>query len=198
MRATKKSANGPVSAAAAEKTEVVETIANLYTTGVERLAEVQKKGIDLAAKQNADMLDAWKKIAQTVPGAPALFMLDLVSTAFESYAGTRKGAIDLVVKQSHALADLFKERATSAAKTIDDGTAIVQQNVEQSVAAQKKALDYSVAQTKIAFQSAKQRFGLTGAQVEEASESFQRGVDTLVETQKQFLDVAATPFTSVH
>jgi hypothetical protein len=198
MSATKKSANGPVSAAAAEKPEVVETIVNLYTTGVERLAEVQKKGIDLAEKQNADMLDAWKKIALTVPGAPSLFMLDLASTAFEGYAGTRKGAIDLVVEQTHALADLFKERATSAAKTIDDATAIVQQNVEHSVAAQKKALDYSVAQTKIAFQNAKQRFGLTGAQVEEASESFQRGVDTLVETQKQFLDVAATPFTSVH
>jgi hypothetical protein len=198
MSTTKKSANGPVSAAAAERTEVVETIANLYTTGVKRLAEVQKKGIDLAEKQNAELLDALKKIARTVPVAPALFMLDLASTTFENYAGTRKGAIDLVVEQSHALTDLFKERATSAAKTIVDATAIVEQNVEQSVAANKKALDYSVTQAKIAFQTGKQRFGLTGAQVEEASESFQRGVDSLVETQKQFLDIAATPFTLTH
>jgi hypothetical protein len=198
MSTTKKSANGPVSAAAAEKTEVVENIASLYTTGLERLAEVQKKGIELAAKQNADMIDAWKKIAQAVPGAPGLFMLDLASTAFESYAGTQKGAIDLVVEQSHALAGLVKERASSAAKAMDDATAIVQQNVEQSVTAQKKALDYSVAQTKTAFQTAKQRLGLTGAQVDEASESFQRGVDSLVETQKQLLDIAATPFTAVH
>jgi hypothetical protein len=198
MSTTKKAANGPISAAAAEKTEVVDTIANLYTTGVERLTELQKKGIDLAAKQNADMLDAWRKIAQAVPGAPGLFMLDLASTAFESYAGAQKGAIDLVVEQSHALAGLVKERATSATKSIEDAAAIVQQNVEQSVTAQKKALDSSVAQTKTAFQTAKQRFGLTGAQVDEASESFERGVDSLVETQKQLLDIAAKPFTSVH
>jgi hypothetical protein len=198
MSTTKKPANGPVSAAATEKTEVVETIANLYTTGVERLAEVQKNGVDLAAKQYADTLGAWKKIALTVPGAPAVFMLDLASSAFESYAGLRKGAIDLAVEQSHAVAGLVKEGARSATKAIEDTTAIVQQNVEQSVAEQKKALDNSVAQTKAAFQTAKQRFGLTGAQVDEASESFQRGVDRLVETQKQLLDIAATPFTLVH
>ena len=68
MNTTKKTTNQTVSAAAAEKTEVVETIATLYTNGVERLAEVQKNGIDLAVKQNAELLDAWKKIAQSVSG----------------------------------------------------------------------------------------------------------------------------------
>jgi hypothetical protein len=198
MSTTKKSANAPTSAAAAEKTEFVDTIANLYAAGVTRLSEVQKKGIDLAAKQNADVLDAWKKIAQAVPGAPGPVMLDLASTAFENYARIQKGAIDLVVEQSHALGDLLKERATVTAKSIEDATAIVQQNVEQSVAARKKALDESVAQTKTAFQAAKQRLGLTGAQVDEASKSFERGVDSLVETQKQLLDIAAKPFKTVH
>jgi flagellin-specific chaperone FliS len=64
MNTTKKTTNQTVSAAAAEKTEVVETVATLYTNGVERLAEVQKKAIDLAVKHNAELLDAWKKMAR--------------------------------------------------------------------------------------------------------------------------------------
>jgi len=198
MNTNKKTTKEPGSAAAAEKTEVVETIATLYTKGVERIAEVQKKGSDLAGKQNAELLDAWKKIAQLVPGAPGLFMLDLASNAFERYAETQKGAIDLVLEQSHALAGLVKERAASTANTTEGAAAIVQQTVEQSVEAQKKALDYSVAQSKAAFQTAKKQFGLTGTPAEAAADSFQRGVDSLIETQKELLDIAAKPLTSVH
>jgi hypothetical protein len=197
MSTTQKTTNQTVSAAAAEKTEVAETIATLYTNGVQRLAEVQKKGIDLAVKQNAELLDAWKKIAQVFPGAPGLVMLDLVSSTLDRYADTQKGAIDLVLEQSHALASLVRERANSAAAATEGAVAVVQQTVDQAVTAQKKALDNSVAQTKAAFETAKRQFGLTGTPVEAAAESFQRGVDSLIETQKELLDIAAKPFTSV-
>jgi chorismate mutase len=184
--------------AAAEKTEIVDTITSLYTTGVERIAEVQKKGIDLAVKQNAELLDAWKKIAQAVPGAPGLFMLDLASNAFERYADTQKGAIDLVLEQSHALADLVKERATATAEALAGAPAIVKQTVDQSVAAQKKALDYSAAQSKAAFASAREQFGIKGTPAETAAETFERGVDSLIESQKELLDIAAKPFATIH
>ena len=184
--------------AAAEKTEIVDTITSLYTTGVERIAEVQKKGIDLAVKQNAELLDAWKKIAQAVPGAPGLFMLDLASNAFERYADTQKGAIDLVLEQSHALADLVKERATATAEAFAGAPAIVKQTVDQSVAAQKKALDYSAAQSKAAFASAREQFGIKGTPAETAAETFERGVDSLIESQKELLDIAAKPFATIH
>jgi hypothetical protein len=198
MRTTKKTAGGPVSTAAAEKPEVVETIVNLYSKSVERIAEVQKKGIDLAVKQNTELLDACKKMAQTVPGVSGLFMLDLAANAFERYADTQKGAIDLVLEQSHALAGLAKERAASAVKVVEDATAILQQNVAQSVATQKKALDYSAEQGKAAFETAKQQFGLTGTPAEKVAESFQHGVDSLFATQKELLDIAAKPFTTVN
>jgi len=198
MRATKKTVKKPVAAAAAEKTEVVETIANLYTNGVERLAEVQKKGIDLAVKQNAELIDAWKKVAQAVPGAAGLFMLDLASNAFERYADTQKGAIDIVLEQSHALAGLVKERATSTTEAFEDAPILVKKTVDKSVAAQKKALDYSAAQTKAAFATAKEKFGLAGTPAEAAAESFERGVDSLVESQKELLDMAAKPFSKVN
>jgi len=138
MNTTKKTTSHTVSAAAAEKTEVVETIATLYTNGVERLAEVQKIGIDLAAKQNAELLDAWKKIARAFPGAPGLVMLDLVSNALDRYADTQKGAIDLVLEQSHALAGLAKERASSTADAVEGAAAIVKQTVDRAVAAEER------------------------------------------------------------
>src|ERR1700722_19744833 len=188
MNTTKKTTSQTVSAAAAEKTEVVETIATLYTSGVARLAEVQKKGIDLAVKHNAELLDAWKKIAQIFPGAPGLAMLDLASNAFDRYADTQKGAIDLVLEQSHALASLVKEHAASTANATAGASEIVKQTVEKAVAAQKNALDFSVAQTKVAFETAKKQFGMSGTPAEAAAESLQRGVDSLIEAQKELLD----------
>jgi hypothetical protein len=192
-RATK-----PVSTAAAEKIEIVDTIANLYTNGVERIAEVQKLSIDLAVKQNADLIDAWKKIAQAVPGAPGLFLFDLAANAFDRLADTQKGAIDLVIEQSHAMAGLVKERAAAATEAFEGVPAFVKQTVDQSVAAQKKALDYSAAQTKVAFDNAKEQFGLAGNPAKAAVESFQRGVDSLVASQKELLNLAAKPFTTVN
>lgn len=195
---TTKKATKPVSTAAAEKTEIVDSIATLYTNGVERIAEVQKKSIDLAVKQNADLIDAWKKIAQAVPGAPGLFLFDLAATAFDRLANTQKGAIDLVIEQSHALANLVKERTASTLEAFDSAPSLLKQTVDQSVAAQKNALDYSVAQTKAAFESAKGQFGLAGTPAEAAAESFQRGVDSLIESQKELLDLAAKPFATVN
>ena len=198
MTTTKNTADRPVSTAAAEKPEVVETITNLYSKSVERVAELQKKGIDMAVQQNAELLNACKKVSQTVQGASSLFMLDLAANAFARYADTQKGAIDLVLEQSHALAGLVKESATSAVKAGEGATAILLQTVEQSVVAQKKALDNSAAQSKAAFEKAKEYFGFTGTPAEQVAESFQQGVDSLIATQKELLDIAAKPFTTVN
>lgn len=186
--------------AAAEtgRTEVFDTIATAYTNGVQRLADVQKRVLDAAVKQNGEVVDSWKKLGQNVPGAPSLFMLDLAATTFERFAETQKGVIELIVDQSNAIADLMKERAYSAGQTFEGAPELVKQTVEQSVAAQKKALDYSAAQTKAAFESAKEQFGLAGTPAEAAAHSFQKGVDTLIESQKELLDIAAKPFAAIN
>ncbi len=188
-------ASATAATATAEKTEMVDTMASLYTSGLERLAEVQKRGIDMAVKPNGELLDAWKKVAQNVPGSAGMFMLDLASTAFNRFAETQKGAVDLVLEQSHALVGQMKERAASVDRTFEGTPGVVQQVVEQSVAAQKRALDVSAAQTKAAVVNAKEQFGLGGTSAE-AAESFQRGMESLVESQKELLDMAARPFTS--
>src|ERR1700757_2474282 len=106
MKATEKGPEGPVTAAAGEKPDFVEATVHLYTTGIERLAEAQKKAIDLTVNHNAEMVSAWKKQAWAAPG---FFMLDLATTAFDRYADTQKGMIDLVVEQSQTLASVVKE-----------------------------------------------------------------------------------------
>ena len=199
MNTTKKTTKETVSAAAAEKTEVVETIATLYTNGVERLAEVQKKGIDLAVKQNAELLDAWKKIAQSVSGRTwprsCLTWYRMLSIATQ----TRRRA-QLTWFSSRAMRWPAWSRSAPLRPRMQPRALrqSCKQTVDQSVAAQKKALDYSVAQTKVAFETAKKQFGMTGTPAEAAAESFQRGVDGLIEAQKELLDIAAKPFTSVH
>ena len=152
-----KEAKGPVTAAEGMKVDVIESISELYTSGIERLAEVQKKGLELAVKQNAEVAVAWKKFTLPVPG---VLMLDLATTAFERFAETQKGAIDLMVEQtSHLL------QAGEGAEGQGDGhdggrQEDGQEAIEHSIAAQKTALDYTTKQAKAAFETAKQQLGL--------------------------------------
>ena len=83
-----------------KQTEVVETITAVYTKNVERLAEAQKTGLDLALQQNTDLIGAWKKIAQVVPGTPVPSVLYLIASAFWQFVDLQKCAIDLAVEQS--------------------------------------------------------------------------------------------------
>jgi hypothetical protein len=195
MKATGKGPEGPVTAAAGDKPDFVETAVRVYTTGVERLAEAQKKAIDLAIEHNVEMMSTWKKQAAAVPG---LFMLDLATTAFDRFAETHKGMIDLMVEQTHTLADLAKERKVKAGKVVDESVARAQEAIDQSVAAQKTVLEFSTRQTKAAFEAAKKQFGYAGTPAATAADSVQRGFEVVVDAQKELLDVLKEPLKSVH
>lgn len=170
--------------------ELGDSVTALYFRGVERLAEMQKSSIDLAAVHNAEAINPWKKFVQKIPGAPGLFMFDLASSAAERFVETQKSAIDLVVEQSHAFAEIVSERTTAAAKATESAAGLVQQTVERTVASQKKALDQTAAHAKAAFESTRKQFGFTGNTADIATDSFQRSVDTMVEAQKELLDIA--------
>lgn len=173
-----------------EKMEYGDTMAKLFMAGVSRIAEVQKKAIDVALQQHTEMTETWKKLYQKVPGAPGMFLLDLDRTGFERFAETQKTAIDLVVEQSKAFADLLKERTTMTGKNGDTVVEFVQQGVERTVATQKKAIENAAAQTRAAFDAAKQQFGYDGGPVEAAADSIQRGMNAIVDAQKELLDMA--------
>jgi hypothetical protein len=190
MKATEKGPEGPVTAAAGEKPDFVETAVQVYTTGVERLAEAQKKAIDLAIEHNADMMKTWKKQTAAIPG---LFMLDLAATAFDRFAETQKGMIDLMVEQTHTVAGVTKERKVKAGKVVEDSVARAQEAINQSVAAQKTVLDFSTRQTKAAFETAKKQFGYAETPAAAAADSVQRGFEVVVDAQKELLDVFKEP-----
>ena len=181
------------SATTPDTAEFVEKVATMYGYGIDRIAEVQKKGLDLATRQNEDLIGAWKEIAKAVPGAPGLPMLDLVTNAFERYADTQKTAIDLVLTQSHALLGVVKKSAASTADAVAATDELAQKTVEQTVSAQKKALDDAAAAASATFQRAKAQMGIAGTPAETAADALQRGVETLAASQKELLDFAARP-----
>ena len=185
-----KDAKGPVTAAEAVKVDAIDSITELYTTGIERLAEVQKKGLEIAVKHNADVAAAWKKFTLPVPG---VLMLDLATTAFERFAETQKGAVDLMVEQTHTFAKVVKERKVKATDTIEEGKKRAKEAIEHSVAAQKTAMDYTAKQTKVVFETAKQQLGYAGTPVGTAADSMERGMDIVLEAQKDLLDLVAEP-----
>jgi hypothetical protein len=172
------------------KVDVIESITELYTNGIDRLAEVQKKGLEIAVKHNAEVANAWKKFTLPMQG---VLMLDLATTAFERFAETQKGAIDLVVEQTHTFSKLVKERKVKATDTLEEGKKRAKEAIEHSIAAQKTALDYTAKQTKAAFETAKQQLGYAGTPAGTAAESMERGMDIVLEAQKELLDLVAEP-----
>jgi hypothetical protein len=182
------------SAAGTQRNEVVEAFIPLYTKNVERLAELQKKSLDAAAEQNAELIDACKKAFNYIPETPGLFLFDLVGQSFNRFVETQKNAIDLAVEQSHVVAGLAKERGASATKVAEGVTNLFRQSVEYSVAAQKEALDYYAEQHKAACEAAKKQFRIPN---NPAADAFQSGIDVLIQTQKTMLDIASKPFKSI-
>lgn len=191
---TPKKAPKTAAGAAKKNNDVVEAFIPLYTKNVERLAELQKKSLDIAAEQNAELIAACKKAFNYIPETPGLFLFDLVGQTFARFVETQKGAIDLAVEQSHVVAGLAKERGGSAVKVAEGVTALFKQSVEHSVAAQKKALDYYAEQHKSACEAAKKQFRIAN---NPAADAFQNGIDALIQTQKTMLDIVSKPFKSI-
>jgi hypothetical protein len=121
------------------KTNHPTDFASLFIKGVERAAELQKKSLDEAAKQNAEAIAMYKKSPQAVPALPGVF--DLAGQAFEGYVTTQKSVIDQIVKQTAALVESAKDSSESAQKVAADFAKTIQQSVEHTVEVQKKALD---------------------------------------------------------
>lgn len=173
-----------------EKTELLDTLIPAYEKNVERLAELGKKSLEVAAEQNSEWIEACKKAFHLGPDTPGLFLFDLFGQTFGRFVESQKDVIDLAVEQTRTVANLSKERGASASKVADDVTALFQKTVEHSVAAQKKVLDHVAEQHKAVYETAKKQFRISNSP---AAEAFQSGMDTLIETQKAMLDIASKP-----
>jgi hypothetical protein len=172
-----------------DKADWSESFAKLFTAGVGRIAEIQKKSIDVAAQQHTEFVDLWKKAIQKLPGAPGLFLLELQAGGFDRYAEIHKAAVDLAVEQSKAFSELLKTRTAMAGKAGEDVDDFAKKSVERVIAMQKNVLDQSATQARAVIEKSSRQFG-EGSPVESAAESMQRGVDAIVDAQKELLDMA--------
>jgi hypothetical protein len=177
---------------AADKIDAAETFLPLYTKGVEQLAAIQTKSLEVAAQQNANWIAACKKAFNIAPTTPVTFWMDLAERTFDKYVEIQKDVIDLTVEQTQSVAKIAKETEDTPerrAALMD----VFHRSIERSVAAQHKALEFCAEQNKAACETVKRHLDNP---VVPATESFRRGLDAMVETQKAMLEVAVKPLKS--
>jgi hypothetical protein len=196
MPNTSKSSKKAAPAAAAKKAEFVDTVTPLVLSSVERVAELQKKTLDLAAEQTAEFITAWKKAFSYSPVTPPAFIFDVASQAVQTAIDTQKGAIDLVVEQTKSVADIAKVRVDAYSQIVDGVTATVKKSVERTVEAQKKVLEFASEQNSAAFVAARKQLGAAAEPASVIVDTFQRGAEAVIEAQKSILNIAAQPFTA--
>jgi hypothetical protein len=131
---------------AENKSNLPTEFANLFLKGVERAAELQKKSLDAAIEQNAEVIASYKKGPQVVAALPNVF--DLAGKAFEGFIEAQKSVIDQMVQQTAVLVESAKESSNSAQKVAETFTKTIQQTIQHTAEAQKKALDLVVQQAK--------------------------------------------------
>ena len=194
MPNTSKSSKKVAQMAAAVKPEFVDAFTPLVLSSVERVADLQKKTLDVAAEQTAEWIGAWKKAFSYFPVTPPAFIFDVAGQAVQTAIENQKGAIDLMVEQTQSVAGIAKVRADAYSKIVDGVTTTVQKSVVRSVEAQKKVLEFAASQNKTIFESTKRQLGTAAEPANMVIDSFQRGTDALIEAQKSFLNIASQPF----
>lgn len=169
--------------------EIREKAAALYTRTVERMAEIQKRSIDIALQQNKETFGLWKQLAEKLPWAPPLNVLEETADTLERFAGTQKTALDMMVENTRAFVELVKERTAAVEKTTDTVLNFARESFDRSIDAQKKAADAAVNETKSAIENAREHFDFPGSAA--VAESIQHGVDAIVEAQKELLEAVS-------
>ena len=163
--------------------------AKLINKGLERAVEAGKATLDLAAAQNADILDAIKKALKSTQ-AP-LFVLDLAGEALTGSVNLQKSLLDAIVLQAASITEAAQELIAEPTKAQAGISKLIQTSVDRTVAAQDSVLEYAAAQTKSVNSTVKAQANVAGSPVETIADSIQRGVETAIATQKEILANAA-------
>jgi hypothetical protein len=181
-------------AAAAVDPEFVDTFSPLVLNSIARVADLQKKTLNIGAEQTAEWIGTWKKAFSYFPVMPPAFIFDVAGQAVQTAVETQKGAIDLVVEQTHAAAGIAKVRAEAYSKIAAGVTTSIQKSVERSVEVHKKVLEFASEQNKAVFESTKKQLGAAAEPATVIVDTFQRGAKAVIEAQKSFLNIAFQPF----
>jgi hypothetical protein len=195
MPNTSKSSKKTTPAAAVTvNSEFTDIFSPVIANSVERVAELQKKTLDLAAEQTAEWLGAWKQAFSFFPVTPPAFVFEVAGQAVQTAIENQKSAIDLVVEQTKSATDITKVRVDAYNKIAAGVATSVKNSVERSVEAQKKVLDFVSEQNKTVLESTKKQLSAVPGPAALIVDSFQRGADAVIEAQKSVLNIASQPF----
>jgi hypothetical protein len=173
-----------------KSTKLEETIdyTALYTKGLERTIEISKSTLDLAVKQNAEILASIKK-ALKGSSLPTLPILDLAGESFEGFVAVQKSLLDLALEQSNASIEAAQSFGKDASKA--ELSNVLQASFDRAITAQNTVVDFAVKQTKTGIETVKAQPGVAGTAVETISDSVQKGFDTVVAAQKDIVAQAS-------
>src|SRR5450755_752944 len=174
--------------------EFVDTFSPQVLNSVERVADLQKKTLDIGAEQTAEWIGAWKKTLSYFPVTPPAFLFEVAGQAVQTAVETQKSAINLVVEQSKAATGIAKVRAEAYTKIADGVTSSIQKSVKRSVQAQESILEFASEQNKAVFESAKKQFGAAAGPAGVIVDRLQSGAHAVIEAQKSFLNLASQQF----
>ncbi len=105
-------------------------LAGLYNRGVERLVATQKTALDLASRQNADLLDVCQRALPAASTMPAL-LFDMAGQAFENFLENQKRVLDAFAERNAALLAFSRQRTSHACQCAAPLTQLAEESVER-------------------------------------------------------------------
>jgi hypothetical protein len=164
--------------------------ATLAINGAGRVIEASKTWLNLAARQNADVLAAIKKALKGTPLAE-LPILDLTGQAVEGFVAIQNELLDLSLEQINAVINAMLASGTDIEKAKYEFANVLQTSADRASVAQNSVIEYAAKQTKAGIDAVKAQPGIAGTEAEAMAERIQSGFDTVIATQKELIGKAA-------
>lgn len=163
--------------------------ANLALDGAARAVDASKLYLNLAAKQNAEIVAAIKNSIKGTPLAE-LPMLDLAAQAVDAYVAIQSELLDLGLEQINAVINAVLASGTDVEKAKAEFANVVRGSVDRSATAQNSLFEFAASRTKAGIDAVKAQPGIAGTEAEAVAERIQNGFDTVIATQKEILGMA--------
>jgi hypothetical protein len=164
--------------------------AKLALEGAEGVFAASKTCLNLAAKQNAEILAGIKNALKDTPLAE-LPVLDLTAQAVEGYIAIQSELLDLGLEQINAVVNAMLASGTDTEKAKAEFGNVLRSSLDRSTTAQNSLFDYAVERTQAGLDAAKAQRGIAGTEAEAMAERVQNGFDTVIAAQKEFMGMAA-------
>jgi len=168
-----------------------DAFASLAINGVGRAIEASKTWLNLAANQNADILDAMKKAMAGTPWA-GLPLLELTEQAVEGYVAIQNELLDLTLEQITAVTNACQAAGTDVEKAKSEFANVLRTSADRATVAQNSVMKYASKQAKAGMDAVKAQRGVAGTDAEVMADAIQRGFDTVVAAQKDLMEMATS------